>query len=281
MADFAPVEFGHCRELVMLPGSLFEFTSRYVPADQLEALLALYALKQAISTIPYSAVDDSVKWAKLKWWSEEVVAEPGSSSRHPVLRALWLSGAREKLGSALLLRLISDAIQQIDVVPESNKEAMFERFSELGATDIELELALDAAEIDAQSLGFLGAATSLFRTVSSFSANNESEATGLPLDILAKYNVSAAELEQKPYPQTLEEIIAELAGTAMDWYSRGMTGLKLSSEAGGCEHLHLRWAMENRRLSAILKDPSGFLEVDKRFGPSDAWFAWRFLRQLK
>ena len=281
MADIIPVEFGHCRELVMLPGSLFEFTSRYVPADQLEALLALYALKQTISTIPYSAVDDLVKWAKLKWWSEEVVADPGSSSRHPLLRPLWLSGARAKLGNALLMRLISDAIRQINVVPESNEEAMFERLSELGATDIELELALDAAEIDAQSLDFLGAASSLFHIVSSFSVNNEPETTRLPMEILAKYNVSATELEQKPYPQTLREIIAELAGTAMGWYSRGMSGLKLSPGAGGCEHLHLRWAMENRRLSAILKDSSGFLDAGKRFGPSDAWFAWRFLRQLK
>jgi phytoene/squalene synthetase len=281
MADVASVEFGYCRELVMVPGSLFEFTSRYVPADQLEALLALYALKQTISTIPHTAVDDSVKWAKLKWWSEEVIADPGSSSRHPVLRALWLSGARAKLGNASLLRLISDAIQQIDVVPESNEEAMFERFSELGSTDIELELALDAAEIDAQSLGFLGAATSLFHIVSSFSVNNEPEGSRLPLDILAKYNVSTAELEQKPYPQALKEIIAELAGTAMGWYSRGMSGLKLSPDTVGCEHLHLRWAMENRRLSDILKDSSGFLDAGKRFGPSDAWFAWRFLRQLK
>jgi phytoene/squalene synthetase len=281
MADVASVEFGYCRELVMVPGSLFEFTSRYVPADQLEALLALYALKQTISTIPYTAVDDSVKWAKLKWWSEEVIADPGSSSRHPVLRALWLSGARAKLCNASLLRLISDAIQQIDVVPESNEEAMFERFSELGSTDIELELALDAAEIDAQSLGFLGAATSLFHIVSSFSVNNEPEGSRLPLDILAKYNVSTAELEQKPYPQALKEIIAELAGTAMGWYSRGMSGLKLSPDTVGCEHLHLRWAMENRRLSDILKDSSGFLDAGKRFGPSDAWFAWRFLRQLK
>ena len=281
MADIASLEFGYCRELVMVPGSLFEFTSRYVSAGQLESLLALYALKQTVSTIPYSAVDDTVKWAKLKWWSEEVIADPGSTSRHPVLRALWVSGAREKLGNALLLRLISDAIQQIDIVPDSNEEAMFERFSELGSTDIELELALDAAQIDAQSLGFLGAATSLFHIVSSFSANNEPETMRIPLGMLAKYNVTAAELDQKPYPKALEEIIIELAGIATGWYSRGMSGLTLSPEKAGSKHLHLRWAVENRRLSAILNDSSGFLDAGKSFGPSDAWFAWRFLRQLK
>jgi len=38
--------------------------------------------------------------------------------------------------------------------------------------------------------------------------------------------------------------------------------------------------MENRRLNAILKDVNGFLETVQRFGPADAWFAWRFLRKL-
>lgn len=73
MVQVSPVEFDHCRELVLLPGSVFEFTSRFLPAAKLDSLLALYALRQAVSTIPDSSTDDSVKWAKLKWWSEEII----------------------------------------------------------------------------------------------------------------------------------------------------------------------------------------------------------------
>lgn len=279
MADVSSVEFDYCRELVMSPGSIFEFTSRYLRSGKLEPLLALYALGQAVGTIPHGPADDSVKWAKLKWWSEELLANPEESSRHPILRALWISGAREHLADSLLLRLVSDAISQIDLAPDGDENAMFERMSALGATEIQLELALDGVEIDSQSLNLLGAAVCSFRLISNFSANHHTEPVLLPLNVLAKNNVSAAQLEQRSHIDVLARIISQLAEETLAWYSKGMTNLKLFPEAPACTHLLLRWAMEQRRLNAIRQDALGFLEAGKRFGPADAWFAWRFLRQ--
>ena len=281
MADGSPVEFDHCRELALLPGSVFEFTSRYLPAGKLEPLLALYALKQAIGSIPYGPADDSVKWAKLKWWSEEIVADPGESLRHPVLRALWLSGSRAHLSNAHILQLVGDAITQIDTAPYADESAMFERQAELGATEIQLELALDDIGIAPQSLDFLGAATSSFRLISSFSGNHLSQTTRIPLSMLAKFNVSATQLEQASHSAELTQIISQLAETSLDWYSKGISALNMGPGSAAAVHLQLRWAMENRRLNAIRKDVSGFLETGKHFGPADAWFAWRFLRKLK
>jgi phytoene/squalene synthetase len=280
MVDGSPVEFDHCRELALLPGSVFEFTSRFLPAGKLEPLLALYALRQAIGSIPYGPADDSVKWAKLKWWSEEIVADPGESLRHPVLRALWLSGSRENLGNALLLQLVGDAISQIDAAPDADENAMFERQAETGATEIQLELALDDAEIAPQSLNFLGAATSSFRLISSFSGNQLSQTARLPLSMLAKFNVSATQLEQASHRVELTQIISQLAENTRDWFSKGISALNIEPDSSAGTHLQLRWAMENRRLNAILKDVNGFLETVQRFGPADAWFAWRFLRKL-
>lgn len=280
VADASPVEFEHCRELALLPGSVFEFTSRFLTRAQLEPLLALYALKQSVSTIPQNPVDESVKWAKLKWWSEELVAEPGASSRHPVLRALWQSGARAQLCNSLLLRLVGDALSQIDGMPVADENAMFERQAVLGSTEIQLELALDDAEIDEKNLEFLGAASSSFQLISSFSANHLSETPRLPLSLLAKYNLSAAQLDQKSSTAELTQIITELTDHALGWFSEGMSGLNINPESSACAHLQLRWAMEKRRLIVIRQDACGFLETGKYFGPADAWFAWRFVRKL-
>ena len=118
MTEVTSVEFDHCRELAMPPGSLFEFTSRFLQNDQLELLLPLYALKQAICTIPYTSVDDTVKWAKLKWWSEELLADPDSPSRHPVLRAMWQSGARAQISNAVLLGM--SFLKQLDFSQQGN-----------------------------------------------------------------------------------------------------------------------------------------------------------------
>jgi phytoene/squalene synthetase len=243
--------------------------------------LALYALKQAIGSIAFGHADDSVKWAKLKWWSEELVAEPGAPARHPILRALWITGARASLADALLLRLVGDTISQIDAAPDSDQKAMFDRLATLGETDIRLELALDDAEIDVDSLNFLSAASGTYRFISSFSGHRMAEAGRLPLNLLARHDVSVSQLEQQSHAGTLAKIISQLAGDAMDWFEKGRLGSNLGPRPSDCAHLQLRWAMEHRNLNVIRDDASRFLEVGKRFGPADAWFAWRFLRNLK
>jgi hypothetical protein len=45
-------------------------------------------------------------------------------------------------------------------------------------------------------------------------------------------------------------------------------------------HLQLRWAMEHRRLESIGKNIPKFLEAGARFGPADAWYAWRTMRRF-
>ncbi len=280
MADGPSADFDHCRELALIPGSLFEFTSRFLPADKLEPLLAVYALTRAVSTIPIGPADDAVKMAKLMWWGEEIVADPGSSSRHPVLRALWSSGARECLDNVLLLRLVGDALSQIDRVPDSDEKAMFERLARLGATEVQIELAVDGAEIDSQSLDFLGAATRSFRYISGFTANRTTGVDLLPLNLLAKYNVTAAQLEQGLHAADLVQIVAHLAECTLDWFSKGMSGLKIHPGPSAGRHLQLRWAMEKRSLHALRQSTQAKLQTGKGFGPADAWFAWRFLRKL-
>jgi len=280
MTSIPAVELEHCRELALLPGSVFEFTSRFLPRAEFEPLLAKYAIKQAISSIPKGNADDSVKWAKLKWWSEELVADPDAPARHPVLRALWLSGARAKLDNSLLLRLVTDALAQIDMAPDSDEHAMFERLAEPGSTDIQLELSLEGVEIDNQALKRLGAATSLFSLVSSFAVNHKVETSRLPLSLLAKFNVSVPELEEGTHEAELAQIIGYLASLGLAWFEEGDSGLAVPP-VQTASHLRLRCAMEQRRLHEIRRDAPGFVARGKNYGPADAWFAWRFLRKLK
>jgi len=281
MASIPGVELEHCRELALIPGSVFEFTSRFLPKGEFEPLLAKYALKQTVSSIPKGSTDDSVKWAKLKWWSEELLADPAAPARHPVLRALWSSGARASLDNSLLLRLVSDALAQVDLAPVSDEDAMFERLAEPGGTDIQLELSLQGAEIDPQRLKLLGAATGLFSLISSFAVNHQPETAGLPLSLLAKFNVSVPELEDGAHTAELAQIIEQLAALSLAWFEEGGSGLAINPHASAAAHLQLRWAMEQRRLIEIRRDAAGFLARGKRYGPADAWFAWRFLRKLK
>ncbi len=280
MSPVSTVALDHCKELAMFPGSLFEFTSRFIPTARQQQLLALYALTQSVKSIPIAAVDDTVKWAKLKWWSGELAAEPASPSRHPGLRALWESGARKHWDNGLLLKLVKDAMVQTDAVPDAHEKAMFDRLAAQGETEILLELALDGVEIETQGLACLAAASGLFAMISGFFVNRRAEILCLPLNLSAKHQLMAAHFKQQPPGVELVAAVAYLAGIGVGWFAQGSSMLEASRVAPACKHLQLRWAMEARSLAKINKNAGVYLGAGIRYGPADAWFAWRFCRGL-
>lgn len=278
MPQVSPLELEHCKELVMSPGSLFEFTSRFISHTRQQQLLALYALTQSIGSIPDAPVDDAVKWAKLKWWGDELLSEPDAPSRHPVLRALWQSGARQHLDNSLLLQLVSDAVMRIDNAPDADENAMFARLETRGETEVLLELALDDVTIDAQSLGYLAAASSLYDMISAYRARPGSDTLQLPLDMLAKYQLKPAQLGGQSPAQELLIILSQLAAKGVEWFAQGSVSLDTAMPAACCVHLQLRWMMEARILARRSRRVAAYLRHGDRFGPTDAWQAWRFCR---
>jgi len=259
----------------MVPGSLFEFTSRYVPDTRQQQLVALYALTQSLGAIPITPGDESIKWAKLKWWSEELLAEPSSPSRHPVLRMMWQSGARQNLDNGLLLRLVSDAISQIDIVPDAHENAMFERLAAKGETEILLELALDRTEIGTGELNNLAAASGVFALISGASVGCTPGKLHLPLDLLAKYQLTTTLLEQDPPGPEMLTAMSQLAESGQQWFTKGLSGISVSNSM----HLRLRWVMEARLLARFSKNAGKRIRSGNLIGPTDAWFAWRYCRK--
>ena len=274
MSQISPLELEHCNELAISPGSVFEFTSRFIPTVHQQQLVALYALIQSIGSIPIATTDDLVKWAKLKWWSEELMAEPDAPSRHPVLRAIWQSGARRHWDNGLLLRLVSDAAKQIDPAPDADENAMFERLAESAETGILLELALEEAVIESSTLNRLAAASGLHTMISGFSTHRQAVKLRLPLNLLAEYQLTETQLVKDPPDAELVAVITRLADSGVDWFSKGLSDLG----ALPCMHLSLRWTMEARLLARLSKNAGAHLRRSNRFGFSDAWFAWRFCR---
>lgn len=202
-----------------------------------------------------------------------------------MVRALNVSGVREKLDNNQLLRLVSDALMQIDVAPESDTVSLFERFSELGAAQIELEMLLEDVSIDSASLSSLAAASKLVELIFSFAPNRRSQTEYLPLDLMAEYGVSSSDIGDGQHPGELAEIVSRLVSLNLDWFADGLSDLGLSSGGRGVKaaasHLRLRWALRQRQLNSISKNVKKYLESGIEFGPADAWFAWRFLRKLK
>jgi len=273
MAGTTANPLDYCLELALSPGSLFEFSSRFLSPRRTEALAALYALQQAVASIPRSGLDEAVKWAKLKWWGEELGADPESVARHPIVRVLWSSGARERIDRALLQRLVHDAAYQVDAAPPADEAELFERSAAYGATGILLELALADAELDGTRLRHLGAASSVYGLLADAQGNPGLLSRYLPPDLLAaegyRPDLPAARQERE-----LQSVAGQARTLARGWYEAGRPGLDLGPASADCLHMQLRWALEYRQLSRTGASRVG------HFGPSDAWFAWRFCRRL-
>lgn len=262
----------------MPPGSLFEVSSRFLDKESARQLMALYALRQSVSDIPLRTTDDTVKWAKLKWWSEELLAEPSAPARHPVLRALFRSGAREKINNQHLTRLVSDAIIQVDVYPDAERQTLFDRLAELGETDILLEMALSGAVMDEELRRLMGLATGLHAFVSRLLHNQAQNVHLLPLDILAEFRVTGADLAEQPPRQELTGIITQLARQGVSAFQSGLTSQSKQDLQQLPVHLRLRWRLEERRLQKIVKNVGRYIGHKSAYGPADVWFAWRFCR---
>lgn len=275
----------HCRELALKPGSLFEFTSQFVPGESMPSLLAVYALKSAICPIPHSAVDDSVKWEKLKWWGQELMAEPDGAARHPIILALVDSGARARLDDATLIRLVAASLEQVDAPPAGDEKALFERFSNFGLAESHVELALDDARLNTSGLRHCSAASTLYSVMAGFAPGQTVLADRLPLSMMAKHGLTNDMLDRSPYPDAVGHLVEDLARLGLAWFSEGRdkastSGKAMQTGAAG-QHLRLRWAVEERLLSSISKDAARFLQKGVHYGPRDAFFAWRFSRRMR
>lgn len=279
MSEESNVEFEYCKELAMPPGSLFEASSRFLDKNSAYQLMALYALRQSISDIPLRAVDDTVKWAKLKWWSEELTAAPSEAARHPVLRALYRSGAREKISDQSLTRLVSDAIMQVDVYPDSDRQTLFDRLADLGETDILLELALSGSSLDDESRRLMALATGLHGFISMLLNNQTQKVEQIPLDMLAEFRVSAADLKARPPCPEMIAIITQLARQGLAAFQAGWAAQSSQDLQQLPLHLKLRWHLEERRLKRLVNNTGRYIRHRSAYGLSDVWFAWRFCRQ--
>ena len=260
-------------------GSLLEVSSRFLRGNKVDQLLAVYALRQSISSIPLSTTDDSVKWAKLKWWSEELTADPEAPARHPILRLLHHSGAREKLDNQILMRLVSDAVTQLDVYPDADRQSLFERLAALGETDISLELALDGAPMNEDLKQTMGLATGLYAFVAMLLREHSQWVQLIPLDLLAEYQTTSTALKSQPPRKELADIMMQLAEQGASAYQSGFVALPEQKLQQIPLHLRLRWHLEARRLGRVGKKVDRHFGQRNTYGPSDVWFAWRFCRQ--
>ena len=78
----------YCEDRVAQPGSTLYYSLLYLPAENRDAVCALFAFRDEQLALLGPSRNDDVSKTKLAWWFEEVARFSKGEPRHPVTRAL-------------------------------------------------------------------------------------------------------------------------------------------------------------------------------------------------
>jgi 15-cis-phytoene synthase len=78
----------YCKQKAVQSGSSFTISFLFLPKNQRDAMIALYAFCREVDDVVDECTDFSVAQIKLNWWKSEVANLYANTPQHPVSKAL-------------------------------------------------------------------------------------------------------------------------------------------------------------------------------------------------
>jgi phytoene synthase len=221
--------FEHCAALVREADRDRFLATLFAPVEHRDALFALYAFNVEISTVRDKAREPMPGQIRLQWWREMLSGErDGEAAAHPVAAALRETLTRYGFAATPLLELIDErtfdlynepmptvsALELYAIRTQSPLFALAAGILSSGGTPPEL-FTLDASVVYTiagilRSLGLHAARRQLY----------------MPLDVLARHQVSSEEIFAAQPSPALFAALAEMCGTARQHLSAAQAKLK-------------------------------------------------------
>ncbi|HZD25952.1 MAG TPA: phytoene/squalene synthase family protein [Alphaproteobacteria bacterium] len=219
MTKDMPVETAtqYCSEMLRRHDRDRYLTTLFAPPAARPRLIALYAFNLEIARVREAVSEPMMGEIRLQWWREAVAeTEAGQPRRHRVAEALAEAVGEGGLSGTTLLALIDARARDLD-------DTRFARLDDLVAYAEATSSMLLAAALDllgvadggvrraARAVGIAYALTGLMRAVPFHTGQRR---LFLPLDLLERHGVSPQGLFDRPAPERLSPVLAELADTA-------------------------------------------------------------------
>lgn len=260
------------------PGSLRYFSLLYAPPAQRETLTALLAVETEIRESAHSANHD-VAHTRLRWWRMEVDRLTHGQAQHPAMRVLAASGSPPQRWSLLhellsaadmdLARLRYQTLEELNAYCARSGGAPFELAARqlLGATEIDIALG--------STLNRIGGALRQIEILRDVRQDGRAGRQYLPLDLLQRHGVAAADLQQSVFAATTQAALREFAGGILQRLDAALAAVARTA------HAWLRPLLVNaalhRRLLQRMTSHVGQLATERiELGPLEKpWIAWR------
>ena len=271
----------YCQDKAARSGSSFYYSFRFLPPDQRAAITALYAFCREVDDIVDECEDPSVARVKLNWWRDELNNLFAGSPRHPVTQALASAVERYALPQEHFLEIIDGMEMDLD-------QFSYPDFKDLSlyCYRVAAVVGIMAAEIfgyrNRQTLKYahnLGMAFQLTNIIRDVAEDSMRGRIYLPLDELAKYEVSTNDILDRRGSDNFSRLMAFQAERAQQYYDKAFELLPEEDRYTQRSGIIMA-AIYRATLEEIKQD--GFQVLTQRVSLTPLrklWIAWTTARQ--
>ncbi len=267
----------YCQQKASQSGSSFYYSFLFLPPPRRRAITAFYAFCREVDDVVDECTDTGVARSKLAWWHAEVAAIFSGHAKHPVALAL----------AALLpaFRIRQEHLHEIvDGMEMDLTRHRYRDFAELQTYCHRVAgvVGLVSAEIfgyaNPQTLNYaenLGMAFQLTNIIRDVGEDARRDRIYLPLDELARFGVSVADLLHARHSNAFEQLMRFQTERALGYYRKAMDLLPAEDRRAQRAGLVMA-AIYQALLAEICEDGMRVLTHRTSLTPlRKLWIAWR------
>lgn len=276
-----------CWEKIAETNHLFRLTYPYASKSITERLIAVHAMFACMDQLVVKSTDDQVARTKLDWWRRETLKENINRSGHPVIAYLEESGASAVLYEGALQRLLDATERKLEAKAPADMVEFKQLCAEMYQPRIEIESSLTTGEGISeewqQSMAVRGGLILLLQDTFKHQQNQEHALWWVPLGLLARHEMSRAELMQKLGSKPAKALFDELLSFIIsDSNVSGQKALISNGEVRSYMHLLLQECLHGRQLERMRKSaPSSFGDVLRQLHLRDVFSLWNKARAIR
>jgi phytoene synthase len=267
-----------CWEQVLKTNRLFQVSRVFAPPAIRDRLLPLYALFSIAEQLASTHSEEQVARSKLAWWQAECLQTGISDSPHPVCRELRRCGAAGRVESRDLMNLLTSVGDRLDAPPPPDLEHLRRACAEVHQPQWRLERAVCDAGDPRRSPGE-GARNGLLQLVRESARGGPGAYWWMPLDVLARNEVSREEIRQEPGAPKARACFDQLIAAALHWGEGEPAPDPRAGVEPAVRHASAMSGLYRYKLGRTLgRSPDALLAEINRVGFAELVVAWKSAR---
>lgn len=271
----------YCKDKAAKSGSSFYYSFMFLPQQQRQAIIALYAFCREVDDAVDEIADPDVAAQTLAWWRFEIEQTFNGTPSHPVGKALQTALQHFELHQEYFVEIIDG--MEMDL--QQQRYASFKHLA-LYCHRVASVVGLLAAEIfgyqNRKTLNYaekLGIAFQLTNIIRDVREDAERGRIYLPQDELERFNVSEQDLLSFKQTPELEALLKFQADRARDFYQQALNTLPEQDRLNQRTGLIMA-AIYQATLEEVERD--GFRVMQQRVSLTPLrklWLAWTTARR--